>query len=60
MAPPDSLVVSVTPTQALGRFVGGMASFATLGLGFLWMWFDRDRMTWSDLLSRSIVVRIRD
>ena len=49
-----------TPTQALGRFVGGMASFATLGLGFVWMWFDRDRMTWSDRLSGSIIVRIRD
>lgn len=49
-----------TPIQALGRFVGGMASFATLGLGFFWMWFDRDHMTWSDRLSRSIVVRLRD
>lgn len=49
-----------TPTQALGRFVGGMASFATLGLGFIWMFFDRDRMTWSDRLSGSIIVRIRD
>ncbi len=49
-----------TASQALGRFVGGMASFATLGLGFAWMWFDRDGMTWSDRLSRSIVVRVRD
>lgn len=49
-----------TPTQALGRFIGGMASFATLGLGFIWMWFDRDRMTWSDRLSGSIIVRTRD
>ena len=48
-----------TPTQALGRFVGGLASFATLGLGFFWMWFDRDRLTWSDRLSRSVVVRTR-
>ena len=46
-----------TPSQALARFVGGLASFATLGLGFFWMWFDRDRMTWSDRLSRSVVVR---
>ena len=46
-----------TPTQALGRFIGGLASFATLGLGFFWMWFDDDRMTWSDRLSRSVVVR---
>ncbi|MYJ74316.1 MAG: RDD family protein [Gammaproteobacteria bacterium] len=49
-----------TPTQAIGRFVGGMASFATFGLGFFWMWFDRDGMTWSDRLSRSIVVRSAD
>lgn len=49
-----------TPTQALGRFVGGMASFATLGFGFIWMWFDRDGMTWSDRLSRSVIVRVRD
>ena len=47
-----------TPTQALGRFLGGMASFATLGLGFIWMWFDRDGMTWSDRLSHSIIVRM--
>ncbi|MCY3838983.1 MAG: RDD family protein [Gammaproteobacteria bacterium] len=49
-----------TPSQALGRFVGGMASFATLGLGFIWMWFDRDGMTWSDRMSNSTIVRIRD
>lgn len=49
-----------TPTQAIGRFVGGMASFATLGLGFFWMWFDPDRRTWSDRLSWSIVVRTAD
>ena len=46
-----------TPTQALGRFIGGMASIATVGLGFIWMWFDRDRMSWSDRRSRSIIVR---
>ncbi len=46
-----------TPGQALRRFVGAAASFATLGLGFFWMWFDRDRMTWPDRLSGSVVVR---
>ena len=49
-----------TPTQALARFVGGMASFATAGLGFFWMWIDRDGMTWSDRMSGSVVVRTRD
>ena len=45
------------PTQALKRFVAGIASFLTLGLGFAWMWFDRDRLTWTDRLSASEVVR---
>ena len=45
------------PRQALCRFVAGMASFAALGLGFFWMWFDKDRLTWSDRFSRSVVVR---
>ena len=46
-----------TPGQALRRFVGGIASFATLGLGFFWMWLDPQRKTWPDKFSGSIVVR---
>lgn len=46
-----------TPAQALKRFVGGLLSFATLGLGFFWMCFDRDRRSWPDRLSGSVVVR---
>ena len=46
-----------TPRQALRRFVGGALSFATLGLGFFWLWFDADRKTWPDKLSDSRVVR---
>lgn len=45
------------PTQALKRFVAGLLSFLTLGLGFAWMWFDRDRLTWGDRFSASQVVR---
>ena len=45
------------PTQALGRFVVGLASFLTLGLGFAWMLIDRDRLTWGDRISASTVVR---
>ena len=44
------------PTQALMRFVAGLASFLTLGLGFAWMWVDRDKLTWSDRFSASTVV----
>ena len=47
-----------TPDQALRRFIGGVASFATLGLGFFWLWFDSDRRTWPDKLSNSRVVRM--
>ena len=46
-----------TPRQALRRFAAGVASFATLGLGFFWMWLDRDGRTWADRFSGSVVVR---
>lgn len=46
-----------TPGQALRRFVAGIASFATLGLGFFWMWLDAEGRTWPDRFSRSTVVR---
>lgn len=45
------------PSQALVRFVAGLASIATLGLGFMWMWFDAEKRTWGDRLSESHVVR---
>ena len=45
------------PTQALKRFAAGFASFATLGLGFVWALFDRDRLTWGDRFSDSTIVR---
>lgn len=47
----------ITPAQALRRFAGGIASFAALGLGFCWMWFDRDRKSWPDRFSGSVIVR---
>lgn len=46
-----------TPGQALRRFVAGIASFATLGLGFFWMWLDAEGRTWPDRFSGSTVVR---
>ena len=47
----------VTPAQALRRFAAGLASFAALGLGFCWMWFDREGKSWPDRFSRSVIVR---
>ena len=46
-----------TPAQALRRFAAGLASFATLGVGFCWMWFDREGKSWPDRFSRSVIVR---
>ena len=43
--------------DALKRFLGALAAFATLGLGYLWMWFDRERRTWPDIFSNTQVRR---
>ena len=42
--------------QALLRFIGAMLSFATLGIGYLWMYVDPDRRAWPDMLSRTHIV----
>ena len=56
-AAPRGTPVRVTPAQALRRFAAGLASFAALGLGFCWMWFDRERKSWPDRFSHSVIVR---
>lgn len=40
------------------RLVGGILSLACLGLGHLWVLFDRERRAWPDLLSGRRVVRL--
>ena len=47
-----------TPASA-AALRAGLASFATLGLGFCWMWFDRERKSWPDRFSKSVIVRER-
>ncbi|TRX76345.1 RDD family protein [Pseudomonas mangiferae] len=44
--------------QALLRFLVAMASWACLGLGLLWMLWDRHRRTWHDRYSDSVVVQL--
>ncbi len=46
----------LTLTQATWRFFGALVSFACLGVGYLWVLFDRERRSWSDLLSSSRVL----
>jgi len=47
------------PIQALLRFIGALAAFASLGLGYLWMYIDPAGRTWPDMLSNSHVVHLR-
>jgi uncharacterized RDD family membrane protein YckC len=46
------------PVSALlRRYAVGTLSLLAAGLGFWWAWFDRDRLTWHDRLSRTRLVR---
>lgn len=42
--------------QANIRFVIACLSFASLGLGYLWIIFNKDKKSWSDIASHSQVV----
>ena len=37
--------------HALLRFIGASLAIASLGLGYLWAWFNPERRAWPDLLS---------
>jgi uncharacterized RDD family membrane protein YckC len=42
--------------QAGIRFIGGLLSWACLGLGFFWCLFDKNRQCWHDYLSKTRLV----
>ncbi|MCZ6642855.1 MAG: RDD family protein [Gammaproteobacteria bacterium] len=46
----------LTLNQVTLRWVGALASFLCLGLGYLWQLFDKQSRSWSDLLSSTRVV----
>ena len=48
----------ITVWQALLRFLVAIPSLACGGLGFLWMLVDRDKMTWHDRVSETVIVRL--
>jgi uncharacterized RDD family membrane protein YckC len=48
----------LTLTQATLRFIGALAFFATLGIGYLWMYLDPERRTWPDRLSSSQILLV--
>lgn len=46
----------ITLWQALLRFLVAFASWAALGLGFLWSLIDQEKMTWHDRYSMTVLV----
>ena len=45
--------------QAIGRYLGYYVCFLSLGLGFLWVAFDRRKQGWHDKLAGTLVIRAR-
>ncbi|MEX0874169.1 MAG: RDD family protein [Actinomycetota bacterium] len=45
--------------RALARSIGKILSGVPLGLGYLWMLWDRDRQTWHDKLSFTTVANVQ-
>lgn len=44
--------------QCLIRLAVGALSLLCFGLGYFWLWWDRDRLTWHDRASRTRVVEL--
>ncbi|MCG6965619.1 MAG: RDD family protein [Chromatiaceae bacterium] len=45
--------------QALIRYAAAWLSLAVLGLGYLWVWIDRDGRAWHDRLSHTRLVMLQ-
>jgi len=48
----------ITIWQALLRFLSAIPAWGLLGLGYLWMLVDKDRMALHDRFSESVIVRL--
>ncbi len=57
-AHPESRRLGGQPVAGLLRFVVAIGSWLCFGLGFLWMLWDKDKRTWHDRYSESIVVQL--
>lgn len=44
--------------QALMRLAYAVLSWLPLGLGFIWILFNKDRKAWHDILSQTVVMRV--
>ena len=50
---------AVTLRQSMTRCAGAMLSMLALGLGYLWILFDRDGLAWHDRISNTRLVMVR-
>ncbi len=46
----------VTLNQVTLRFAGALVGFLCFGLGYIWLLFDKQNRSWSDLVSKTRVV----
>jgi len=49
----------ITWGQAVKRIIFSTFSFLSLGLGFLWSIFDREKLAWHDRLSKTKIVHLK-
>ncbi|MCC6416014.1 MAG: RDD family protein, partial [Opitutaceae bacterium] len=45
-------------TVALVRCLGAFLSFFVIGLGFVWVAFDKERQSWHDKIAGTVIVRM--
>ncbi|HUH37514.1 MAG TPA: RDD family protein [Spongiibacteraceae bacterium] len=48
----------VSAPRALGRLAAATLSWAALGMGYWWIWLDREGLAWHDRLSGTRVIRV--
>jgi uncharacterized RDD family membrane protein YckC len=49
----------LTLAQGIGRYFAYFASTIPMGLGFLWVAFDKRKQGWHDKLAHTVVIRAR-
>jgi len=49
----------ITKSASIKRYLASLLSWAILGLGFLWILFDKENRSWHDLLSNTRLVMVQ-
>ena len=49
----------ITKSASIKRYLASLLSWAALGLGFLWILFDKENRSWHDLLSNTRLVMVQ-